>query len=274
MFSDLSFDMSHVSPLSLNDIDLKVYNQFQRLKVNIENQENERKAIYFKMRKRKKAVQSLQTSLDIYLITAKGCLSEDKIMDTKAKYQNEMDELWLEIKELKKQLKKMDSILRPAWFCKDGEGFFSNQQNRYMVVDENRIYYFTNKFISFRNYRGYIDLRKIYTIFRNNHLLQLYEEYGGRVWTLRSDDKNVLLQWYNHCLRKIRKLRPTDEENSEIHLSAKPINNNQVIVPMSAFNSEFGDNNEIQMSSFEEYNFEEAEDDDKLEEEASVIIQR
>ena len=75
-------------------------------------------------------------------------------------------------------------------------------------------------------------------------------------------------------MRKIKKLRPTDEENSEIHLSAEPINNNQVIVPMSAFNSEFGDNNEIQMSSFEEYNFQEAEDDDKLEEKEDIIIQR
>lgn len=107
--------------------------------------------------------------------------------------------------------------LDPAWFLKKGEGLFSSSQDRFMVPFGDWILYFATNEIRCSSFKGHIDLRKVESVSIESGVLNLCEGNKGRVWKLRSDNEELLLRWYDHCLSKIQKLRGCETE--EIRMS-------------------------------------------------------
>ena len=97
--------------------------------------------------------------------------------------------------------------LDPAWFLKKGEGLFSNSQDRFMVPFGDLILYFATNEIRCSSFKGHIDLKKINSVFRENGVLNLYEKDNGRIWKLRSNDNELIKQWFDHLSIKVTNLK-------------------------------------------------------------------
>jgi len=97
--------------------------------------------------------------------------------------------------------------LDPAWFLKKGEGLFSNSQDRFMVPFGDLILYFATNEIRCSSFKGHIDLKKINCVSRENGVLNLYEKDNGRIWKLRSNDNELIKQWFDHLSIKVRNLK-------------------------------------------------------------------
>ena len=115
--------------------------------------------------------------------------------------------------------------LDPAWFLKKGEGLFSNSQDRFMVPFGDWILYFATNEIRCSSFKGHIDLRKVESVSIESGVLNLCEENGGRIWKLKSENEELISQWYNHFSSKIQKLKAESLCAEEIQMSLDNENN-------------------------------------------------
>ena len=157
--------------------------------------------IFLKLKKQKRDLEDADNRIKDYCCSLERAKRDNPSKKDTIKYYED------QITIAQNKIDTMDPYLSPAYFCKDGEGFFSKGHNRYFALYENRLYYFTKEEIHYTTFKGYIDLKKINSVSRENGVLNLYEKDNGRIWKLRSNDNKLLEKWFKHLSIKVRNLK-------------------------------------------------------------------